>query len=253
MSKVIVITGASSGIGAALAQLAAANGHRVVLAARREKELRELAAGMGKAALTVVTDVTKRADVDRLKSVALEKFGQIDVWVNNAGRGISRNVTEVSDDDIDEMMLVNVKSALYGMQTILPYFKERGAGQVINISSFLSRVPFVTFRSAYSAAKAALNILTANLRMELRKDYLGIHVSLVMPGVVLTDFPRNALGSAPPVRSGGAMQPQTAEDVAKAIAEVIEHPQAEVYTNPASAPIARRYYEDVGAFEAGMP
>ena len=90
------------------------------------------------------------------------------------------------------MMTVNVKSALYGMQAIAPHFIARGRGQIVNVSSMLSRVPFATFRSAYNAAKAALNALTANARVDLAREHPGIQVTLVMPGLVRTDFQRNA-------------------------------------------------------------
>ena len=252
VSKVIVITGASSGIGATLAKQLAPQGHRLVLAARREKELSEVAEQCGPEALAVVTDVTRRSDVERLRDRAIEKLGQVDVWINNAGRGIGKRVLDLTDEDVDEMITVNLKSALYGMQAILPHFVERGTGHLINISSFLGRVPMATVRSAYSAAKAALNSLTANLRMDLR-DHPGIHISLVMPGLVTTDFARNALGGTPTTAPPpGAMRPQTPEEAAAAIAKLIDHPVPEIFTNPALAEIARRYYEDVGAFEGGF-
>jgi NADP-dependent 3-hydroxy acid dehydrogenase YdfG len=257
-SKVVVITGASSGIGAEVARTLGASGHSVVLAARRADELRAVAAQVGRDALPVVTDVTRRGAVNDLRDAAIRAFGRVDVWINNAGRGITRPVLELSDEEFDEMMTVNVKSVLYGMQAIVPHFMERGEGHLINVSSFLGRVPVATIRSAYSAAKAAVNALTANLRVDLRARYPGIHVSLVMPGIVTTEFARNALGGVaplppPPVVSGGAqgaMKPQTAPEVAAVIAELIANPVPEVYTNPASAAIARRYYEDVAAFEA---
>ncbi|HEX8691089.1 MAG TPA: SDR family oxidoreductase [Longimicrobium sp.] len=254
--KVIVITGASGGIGAALARHLGAQGHALVLAARREAELGEVARAAAADAVAVPTDVTRRAEVERLRDEALRAFGRVDVWINNAGRGISRPVLELTDQDVDEMISVNVKSALYGMQAILPHFQERAEGHLVNISSFLGRVPVATVRSAYSAAKAALNSLTANLRMELRARYPGIHVSLVMPGIVTTDFGKNALGSTggpPSIPPTGPMQPQTPEAVAEIIAAVVERPVAELYTNPAHPEIARRYYQDVAAFEAGMP
>ena len=246
MTKTIVITGASAGIGAALARLLGGQGHRLVLAARRGPELERVAAECGTATEVVVTDVRRRADVERLRDAALRRFAQVDVWVNNAGRGITRAVLDLSDDDLDEMIAVNVKSALYGMQAIAPHFKERGEGHIVNVSSFLGRVPFVALRSGYNAAKHALNALTANLRMDLRNTHPGVHVSLVMPGVVRTEFAANALGGA--VLGGGAPG-QTAEEVAAVIAELIAFPMADVYTNPASADIARRYYQDVEAFE----
>jgi len=251
-TKVVVITGASSGIGAALARRLGDEGHRLVLAARRELELREVAkeAEARGAAGTCAfhADVTHREDVLRLRDVALDAFGRIDVWVNNAGRGITRPVLELRDFELDEMIAVNVKSALYGMQAAVPYFIKRGGfGHVINVSSFLGRVPVASFRSAYSAAKAALNSLTTNLRMDLRDEYPNIHVSLVMPGVVTTEFARNVLGDArPPMLTAG--QPQTAEEVAEVIARVIREPVAEVYTNPASPEMVHRFYADPGAF-----
>jgi short-subunit dehydrogenase len=249
---VIVITGASSGIGAALARQLGARGDRVVLAARRQAELGRLTDQIGKDALPIVTDVTRRRDVEALRDRAIDAFGSIDVWVNNAGRGVSTQVLDLTDHELDEMMRVNVKSALYGMQAVIPHFIERGRGHVINVSSFLSRVPMATIRSAYSASKAALNALTANLRMDLAAAHPGIHVTLVMPGLVSTDFAKHALHGTPPMSPGAAAVAQTADDVAAVIAGVIDHPVAEVYTNPQLAPLARRYFEDVGAFERGM-
>jgi NADP-dependent 3-hydroxy acid dehydrogenase YdfG len=245
----IVITGASGGIGAALAARLGAAGHRVALAARRERALQEVAARAGAGAIAVPTDVTRRGDVERLRDRAIAAFGHVDVWVNNAGQGINRQVIDLSDDDLDAMMAVNVKSALYGMQTVVPHFIERGRGQLVNVSSFLSRVPFATYRSAYNAAKAALNALTANLRVDLAATHPGIHVSLVMPGLVSTEFAHNAIGGTPAARPGTMPPAQTPEDVAAAIHAVIDHPVAEMYTNPAHPAIAQKYFQDVGAFE----
>lgn len=246
-TKHIVITGASGGIGAELATRLAAQGHRVALAARREKELNEVAARLGAGAIVVPTDVTRRGDVERLRDRAVAAFGHVDVWVNNAGRGITKPVLELTDEDLDLMMAVNVKSALYGMQAIVPHFKERGRGHLINVSSFLSRVPFATFRSAYNAAKAALNALTANARVDLARTHPGIHVTLVMPGLVTTEFQRNALGGSPPMPPAG--DAQSVEEAAAAIVGAIEHPVAEIYTNPRQAAIVQKYFQDVGAFE----
>lgn len=254
-TKVIVITGASSGIGAALAKTLGAAGHQLVLAARREAELKAVAEAAGGKTVAVTADVTRRQDVGRIKDEALRSFGCIDVWVNNVGRGITRPVLQLSDDDIDQMISINLKSALFGMQAVVPYFQQTGKGHLINISSFLGRVPVVTFRSAYSAAKAALNVLTANLRMDLRDQFPDIHVSLVMPGVVATDFHQNAVGGTPQYRPGspaGGTNAQTADEVAAVIADLIEHPKPEVYTNPASAEIARKYREDIEAFERNL-
>jgi NAD(P)-dependent dehydrogenase (short-subunit alcohol dehydrogenase family) len=242
-----VITGASGGIGAALAVQLGAAGHRVVLAARREAELQEVAARAGAGAIVVPADVTRRGDVERLRDRAVASLGYVDVWVNNAGRGITRPVLELTDDEFDDMMTVNVKSALYGMQAIVPHFIERGRGQIVNVSSFLSRVPFVTFRSAYNAAKAALNALTANARVDLARTHPDIHVTLVMPGLVSTDFQRNARGGTPPLPP--STPSQTPDEVAAAIVGVSDQSVAEIYTNPQQAGVAVEYFRDVGAFE----
>ena len=251
---VVVITGASSGIGAALARRLGRQGLRLVLGARRPDALRAVAADAGNAT-TVMVDVTRRADVERLRDHALTQFGRVDVWVNNAGRVINAPVLELTDEQFDEMMAVNVKSALYGMQAIVPHFKERSRGHLINVSSFLSRVPLATYRSAYNAAKAALNALTANLRMDLRREYPEIHVSLVMPGMVTTEFARNALGGTPAVtwasRPGGPPI-QSADDVAAAIESLIASPREELYTQPGQPDTVVRYFQDVGAFERGL-
>jgi NADP-dependent 3-hydroxy acid dehydrogenase YdfG len=251
-SEVVVITGASAGIGAAVAELLGGKGHRLVLAARRENELRAVARKIGATAIAVIADVTHRDEVEHIKDVAIDKFGQIDVWINNAGRGINRKVLDLSDDDVDLMLDVNLKSALYGMQVVVPYFMQQKKGHLINISSFLAKVPYVSFRSVYSASKAALNSLTSNLRMDLMKDYPEIHVSTVMPGPVLTEFQKNALGadpSKPPSITSARVKPQTAEEVAAAIESVIVNPRAELFTNPASPEITKKYIEDIEGAE----
>jgi NAD(P)-dependent dehydrogenase (short-subunit alcohol dehydrogenase family) len=251
--KVIVITGASSGIGAAVAQLVGQRGASPVLSARRQAELHAVAARSGPTALPVVADVTHRDQVQRIVAVALEHFGRVDVWINNAGRGISRPVADLTDEDFDDMMLINAKSALYGMQAVLPHMKERQRGHIINMSSMLGRIPFASVRSAYGAAKHALLSLTANLRLDLRVAFPDIHVSSVIPGVVATDFGLHARHGGPDSRA--LPFAQTVEDVAHVVAELIEHPRAEVYTRPIYKQQVAAYYgaEDVAVIEAQPP
>ena len=252
--KIIVITGASAGIGAALAEaVAARDAAGIVLAARRPDELAALAARLGDRALAVVTDVTVRGDVERLRDRALERFGRIDVWVGNAGRGISRPVTQLTDADLDDMITTNVKSVLYGIQAVLPHFRARQRGHLITVSSMLGRIAMAPMRSAYSAAKAAVTSLMTSLRLELRGELPDVHVSTVMPGVVATDFGANALHGGPDSRT--LPQAQPVGEVADAIAELIEHPRAELYTRPELAGLAARYFsaDDVAAIEAGPP
>ena len=241
--RIVVITGASTGIGAATAQLLARAGASVALIARRESALRDMAERCGPNALPIVADMTVRADVRRAVAAAIERFQAIDVWVNNAGQGITRQPSELTDEDIDDMMRVNVKSALYGMQEVLPHFKARGRGQVINVSSMLGRVPLAVFRSAYNGSKHFLNALTANFREELTATYPDIQFSLVSPGVVHTDFGLRA-------RHGGidsrSLPGQTPEAVAEVIAATIRTRKPDVYTRPGSRQMVLDYYASLG-------
>jgi NADP-dependent 3-hydroxy acid dehydrogenase YdfG len=243
-NKVVVITGASSGIGAALAELLASKSASVVLVARRADALRTVEARCDERALAIVADVTERAQVRRAVDDTVRRFGRIDVWVNNAGRGITRPPSELTDEDIDGMMQVNVKSALYGMQEVLPLFKAAGRGHVINVSSMLGRIPFATFRSAYSASKHYLNALSAMFRDEIRQTHPGILISLVSPGVVRTEFGLNAQYGGPDSRQLPGSQ--SAEEVAAVIADVIESPRPDVYTRPGSQAQIVEYYTGLG-------
>ena len=244
-AKVAVITGASSGIGAATAELLARNGMSVVLTARRAEKLQEVAAACGHAALTVPADLTDREAVKNVVDAALARFGHVDVWINNVGRGISRNPSELTDEDVDEVMRTNVMTALYGMQEILPHFRERGSGHIINISSLLGRVPFATFRSAYCGAKHFLNALTATFRDELAESDPGIQVSLVSPGVVRTEFGLKAMHGGPDSRQ--LPNSQSAEEVAQVIAAVIESGAPDVYTLPGAHERIAGYYAAIGS------
>jgi short-subunit dehydrogenase len=245
-SKVVVITGASAGIGAALAELLARRGASLVLVARRKDVLDGVVRNCGSSAIGIAADMTHRAEVRRVIQEAIQHFGHVDVWINNVGRGISRLPSELTDEDIDAMMQVNVKSALYGMQEILPHFKARNSGHIINISSMLGRMPTFLPRAAYSASKHFLNALTANFRTEIQGTHPGIQVSLVSPGVVATDFGLNAMHGGVDSRNipGG----QTSEQVAAVIAGVIESRKADVYTRPDGHEVVARYYaaDEVG-------
>ena len=227
-NQVVVITGASSGIGAAVAERLSRDGMAVGLVARRADALAVVASRCGAEALPIVADMTVRAEAERSAAEALARFGHIDVWINNVGRGITRPATMLTDDDIDEMIRVNVKSALYGMQAVLPHFTARGRGHLINVSSVLGRMPMAHFRSAYNGAKHFLNALTANVREDLAASHPGIAVSLVSPGVVRTEFGLNAVHGGPDSRT--LPNSQSAEEVAEVIAGVITSRAPDVYT-----------------------
>ncbi|HMC55821.1 MAG TPA: SDR family oxidoreductase [Gemmatimonadaceae bacterium] len=244
MTRVIVITGASAGIGAATAQLLAKRGHSVVLAARRQDMLDAVARQCGPNALAVRADITSRDDVKRVVQAALGRFGHIDVWINNVGQGITRVPSQLTDEDIDFIMRVNVKSALYGMQEVLPHFTERGEGHIINVSSMLGRIPFAVFRSAYNGAKHFLNALTANFRTEVQERHPGIQISIVSPGVVQTEFGLRALHGGPDSRT--LPYSQSADEVAEVIAGVIDSRATDVYTRAGARERVAAYYADVG-------
>ena len=249
--KVVVITGASSGIGAALARQLGARGDRLALGARRQALLEKVAAESGGRALAVVTDVTRRAEVERLRDAALKEYGRVDVWVNNAGRGINRHVEDLTEEEIRGTIDVVLMSVIYGMQAILPHFKARGEGHIVNVSSFLGRIPFTPYRSIYSACKSAVNVLSANLRMDLRAKYPGIHVSVMMPGVVDTPFHEIA-GPGLSVRAGGFLgqaRVESADEAAQRIVALIDKPAPEAYSNPGAIDMVSGYFRDVGAFE----
>jgi NAD(P)-dependent dehydrogenase (short-subunit alcohol dehydrogenase family) len=239
--KVIVITGASSGIGEALARVCAERGAKLVLAARRTPELPN--------ATCLSADVSKRADNERIRDAALAAYGALDVWVANAGRGISRAVADLTDDDIDDMMQTNFKSVVYGIQAVLPRFKEQQRGQIIAVSSMLGRIPMASIRSAYSASKAAVNSIMTSLRLELG-EFPEIHASTFMPGVVATDFGKNALHGGPDSRA--LPMSQAVDEVAARLAQLIEQPRAEAYSRPELQQLAARYFaaDDVGPIEA---
>jgi NADP-dependent 3-hydroxy acid dehydrogenase YdfG len=245
-NEVVVITGASAGIGAALAREVARRGGSLVLAARRAELLHEVAGSLAAPCAVVAADVTRRADVARVVSTAVERFGGVDAWVNNAGRGSSCHVADLTDDDIDTMIRDNVKSALYGMQAVLPHFKERRRGHLINVSSMLGRTPYASFRSAYSAAKHALNSLTENLRMDLAKDFPDVRVTTVMPGPVATEFGVNALGGG--IDSRTIPGAQSADEVAATIAEVIATGRVgDVYTRSDGLERVIKYLRELAA------
>lgn len=241
---VVVITGASAGIGAALARELAGRRASLVLTARREEILQEMAATLGAPVEVVPGDVTRRADLERVLERAVARFGQVDVWVNNAGRGITRpSVEAVTAEDLDLMMRDNARSVLFGMQVALPHFKARKQGVLVNVSSMLSRVPLVIFRAAYSASKAAVNALTEAARVELARDFPGIRVVLVLPGVVATEFGNRALGGGPDSRTLPGAQP--VEEVARVIADGLFTGPVDVYTRP-------QYFETVLGHVRGL-
>jgi NADP-dependent 3-hydroxy acid dehydrogenase YdfG len=192
---VLLITGASSGIGAATAR-AAAGKHRLVLAARREQELQELAEQLGgeERALAVGCDVTEWDQVEAMRDAALDRFGRIDVVFANAGFGATRGFTEESVEHWRSMVLTNVYGVALTIRATLPHLLERGDGHFLVTSSIAGRL--VLPGSLYSATKWAVTAIGEALRAELRQmhDNTAIKVTLIEPGMVDTDFFENRPG-----------------------------------------------------------
>ena len=187
--KVVVITGASSGLGEATARMLSAQGAAVVLGARRVDRIEALAKELSDAggkALALQTDVTRAADVQRLVDAAVEKFGRIDVLVNNAGLMPSSPLERLKIADWDRMIDVNIKGVLYGIAAALPHMKAQKGGHIVNVSSVAGhRVRAGT--AVYSATKHAVRVLTEGLRQEV-KPY-DIRTTIVSPGAVATELP----------------------------------------------------------------
>ncbi|MGA7955112.1 MAG: SDR family oxidoreductase [Gloeobacterales cyanobacterium] len=182
---VIIITGASLGIGAATAKLLATQGAKLVLAARSVDKLEQLAAELKAESLVVPTDMTEGADLENLVAKTLEHYGRIDGLVNNAGHGQYGPLELLTEEAIRRQFEVNVIGLLLLTQKVIPTMRAQGKGRIVNISS-LSGLVALPFSGLYHGSKFALEGLSDSLRMELAP--FGIQVSLVEPGPVKTDF-----------------------------------------------------------------
>jgi short-subunit dehydrogenase len=220
--SVFLITGASSGIGAATARLAAGHGARVVLVARRTERIEVLAADLPDA-LAVTADIT---DADQLRAAveaATQRYGRLDVLVNNAGQGLQLPLEEVALNDFRAVIELNLVAPLAAMQAVIPIMRRQGGGAIVNVSSGTSRI-VIPGVGAYSATKSALNMVSQVARAELAVD--GINVSVVYPNVTTTEF-FDVLRAGTP-RPGGHGG-HTAESVAELILDVVRNGSAEAF------------------------
>jgi len=189
--KIVVITGASSGLGAATARLLSSQGAIVVLGARRLERIRALAdelKGRGGKALALETDVTKLEQVTRLVDSAVQEFGRIDVMMNNAGLMPNSPLERLKIEDWDRMIDVNIKGVLYGIAAALPHMKRQMAGHFINVSSVAGH-KVRAGGAVYSATKHAVLALSEGLRLEV-KPY-NIRTTVISPGAVDTELPKS--------------------------------------------------------------
>ena len=228
--RVVVITGASSGIGRAAALQFAREGARVVLAARRVDRLGAVAADVkaaGGEARVVPTDVGDEAAVRALIDGAVAAWGRLDVLVNNAGVGILATVDQTTPAEFEQIMRINYLGAVHGVLAALPHMRRQGAGHIVNVASVIGKRAS-PYRAAYVASKFALVGFSEALRMELLGS--GIHVTCVCPIGTATEFHEvepNRLGI--PGRGGPI---QTAEHVARGIVRALKRPRPEVHPYP---------------------
>lgn len=188
--KVVVITGASSGIGEATAKLLARRGDKLVLAARREDRLQKLVEEIqatGGEACYQVTDVTSPEAVEALAQRSLKEYGQIDVWVNNAGLMPQSTLMKKKVAEWDRMIDVNIKGVLYGIAAALPHMRAQRRGQIINISSVAGHHVNIG-SSVYSATKYAVRAISEGLRQEEAAADSNVRVTIISPGAVATEL-----------------------------------------------------------------
>ena len=221
--KTAVVTGASSGIGEATVRLLAKGGCNVVLAARREDRLRDLAAELGEAALAAPTDVTDPAACAELVARTVERFGSLEILVNNAGLGRYGSIVEGDPEDWRQMFDVNVLGVLYTTRAAVRQMLRQGAGaDVVFVSSLAGRRVPRADGTVYAATKHAITAVAEGLRMDVYEK--GIRVINVEPGLVRTEFPESSYPSAEEYYAEKEYAPLEAGDVAAAIVYALEQP-----------------------------
>ena len=225
--KVVVITGASSGLGEATARLLSAQDASVVLGARRIDRLRVLADELsrrGGKALAVPTDVVQCDQVKRLVDAAVQTYGRIDVMINNAGLMPQALLERLKIDEWNQMIDVNIKGVLYGIAAALPHMKQQKAGHFINVSSVAGHRVGPGF-AVYAATKYAVRALSEGLRQEV-KPY-NIRTTVISPGAVATELPNTVTDpqAAERIRKFYAEVAIPAESFARAVAFAMSQPE----------------------------
>jgi short-subunit dehydrogenase len=250
--KVVVVTGASMGIGEAVAKLFAEKGAHVVLLSRDSGRIEAARARIGNTeqTLALACDIRNREEIDRAIGLTMHHFQRIDVWVNNAGHGILDSVASVSMSATRETFETNFFGAMEAMQAALPIMRQQGSGAIINISSVAGHIP-IPFHGLYSATKFAMNALGKAARIELSSA--GINVLTVCPGYVRTDFAANAFRGEEPKRvRPKAARGISAERVARAVLTGYLKNKREVIVPWTMIPVIKLYQLFPGLVEMAM-
>ena len=249
--KVVVVTGASMGIGEAIARVFADEGASVVLLSRdaSRAEAARHRVGHTDRTLAMACDVRNREDVDRALALTLHHFDRVDVWVNNAGVGIRDSVADMETSACRELFETNFFGTIACMQAVVPAMREEGAGTIVNISSVAGHIP-VPFMAVYSASKFAINAIGKGARLELKRD--NINVLTVCPGYVRTDFGEHVVADRQ-----GNVRPQsvrgvTAERVAQAAYRGYRNGKREVVVPWTLIPVIKLYQLFPRLVEWGM-
>src|SRR6202790_2660718 len=226
-NKVVVITGASSGIGESTAKLLAEQGAKVVLGARRLNRINTVVqqiSATGAKAIGFACDVTKRAEVEALIQKAVDSFGRVDVIVNNAGIMPIAPIEALKVDEWDRQIDVNIKGLLYGIGAALPHMQKQKSGHIINMASVFGIKMFAPGGTVYCATKAAVRALTEGLRMELHSQ--NIRCTMISPGAIATELSESSSdeASAKFLKELYEKVGIPAESVARAIQYAIEQP-----------------------------
>jgi short-subunit dehydrogenase len=217
--KVVVVTGASMGIGEAIAKIFAENGASVVMLSRDAARAEAARTRIGQVDRTIALacDVRHSEEIDRVISLTLHHFQRIDIWINNAGHGLLDSVAQMEPAAFRELMETNFFGAIAGMQAVIPIMRQQGSGTIINVSSVAGHIP-LPFHVSYSASKFALNAIGKGARLELKRD--NIHVLTVCPGYVQTAFGQNVVrGKERKQVRPASVRGITAERVARATLE----------------------------------
>ncbi|MGD0880006.1 MAG: SDR family oxidoreductase [Acidimicrobiales bacterium] len=242
---VCIVTGASSGIGAATARQLSGLGATVVLAARRTDRLEALVRELP-GSLAVPTDVTADGDIERLVARTVDAFGRVDILVNNAGQGLHVPITDLDPVDLRAVFELNVVAPLRGMQAVLPSMQGSRVGAIVNVSSATSLRVFPGL-GGYSATKAALNMLSQVARLEL--GGAGVTVSVVYPSVTATEFHQH-LRAGHLATGARSISPDPPELVSRAIVMAIETGEAHVLVADPPRAIVPGNEDDWGALLA---